>query len=299
VDSAGNLYATGWTQAFDFPIVGAYQGANHGSVDAFVVKLNASGSALIYATYIGDISDDRGVGIAIDSAGNAYVAGTTTSSNFPLVSSLRPSLGGGQDAFVLKLNASGNALLFSTYLGGGNVDSGAAIALDGAANAYVCGDTLSSDFPLHAAVQPAIGGNTDVFLAKLTSAGALASPPILAEAATSIAAASLLTRTATLTSRVGPIKATFRLLGLSSLSSPAARTPSSRRSIRAERKSRIARTSVDRPALRRRACWSRPTGSLSMRRAPLTGLVLLTPLGFRSPQARSARPTTARRTRSR
>ena len=85
------------------------------------------------------------------------MAGTTTSSNFPLVSSLRPSLGGGQDAFVLKLNASGNALLFSTYLGGGNVDSRAAIALDGAANTYVCGDTLSSDFPLHAAVHPAIG----------------------------------------------------------------------------------------------------------------------------------------------
>jgi hypothetical protein len=88
VDGAGNLYATGWTQAFDFPIMGAYQGANGGGADAFVIKLNPSGSALIYATYVGGIGDDRGAGIAVDSAGEAYVVGTTTSSNFPKVSSL-------------------------------------------------------------------------------------------------------------------------------------------------------------------------------------------------------------------
>lgn len=173
IDSVGNLYATGWTEALDFPIAGAFQGANRGGVDAFVVKLNPSGSALLYATYIGGRGDDRGAGIAVDAAGEAYVTGSTASTNFPLVSSFRPSLGGGQDAFVLKLNASGSSLLFSTYFGGGNVDSGTAIALDGFANAYVCGDTLSTDFPLHNAVQPALGGGADAFLAKLTSAGSL------------------------------------------------------------------------------------------------------------------------------
>ena len=76
---------TGWTDSIDFPIAGSVQATNHGGVDAFVAKLNASGSALLYATYVGGRSDDRASGIAVDSSGNAFVTGSTTSTNFPLV----------------------------------------------------------------------------------------------------------------------------------------------------------------------------------------------------------------------
>ena len=97
------MYATGWTEAFDFPIVGALQAARQVGVDALVIKLNPSGTALIYATYIGGIGDDRGAGVAVDSAGEAYAVGTTASSNFPLVSSIRSTLGGGKDSFAFQV----------------------------------------------------------------------------------------------------------------------------------------------------------------------------------------------------
>ena len=89
LDSAGNLYVAGWTESLDFPIAGAVQASNQGGVDVFVAKLNASGTALIYATYLGGRSDDRAAGIAVDSAGQAYVTGATASTNFPLVAAVR------------------------------------------------------------------------------------------------------------------------------------------------------------------------------------------------------------------
>ena len=173
VDGAGNLYSTGWTESLNFPIAGAIQAANRGGVDAFVVKLNAAGTALVYATYIGGNSDDRAAAIAVDSSGEAYVTGSTASSNFPLASAQDSSLGGGRDAFALKLNASGSALLYSTYLGGSGWDQGTGIALDASGNAYIAGDTQSTDFPLLAAAQSHFGGGTDSFVTKLSSAGAI------------------------------------------------------------------------------------------------------------------------------
>ena len=176
--SSGDLYITGWTEAMNFPIAGAYQASNKGSVNAFVAKLSAAGTSLIYATYIGGNSDDRAWGIAVDSSGNAYVTGSTTSSNFPLVSSLRSSLGGGRDAFVLKLNSTGNALAYSTLLGGSNSDWGYAIAVDSSGNAYIAGDTLSTDFPVSTgAAQTTQGGQTDAFVTKLSATGAMCSAP--------------------------------------------------------------------------------------------------------------------------
>ena len=174
VDSAGNLYAAGWTEAINFPIASAFQGANGGGVDAFVAKLNAAGTALDYATYIGGRGDDRAAGIAVDSLGQAYLTGSTSSPNFPVISALRSTLAGGRAAFALKLNAAGNALLYSTYLGGSNYDLGNAIAVDGSGNAYIAGDTMSTDFPVSNPAQRTLGGQTDAFVTKLTPAGAIA-----------------------------------------------------------------------------------------------------------------------------
>lgn len=171
VDSSGNLYVAGWTDSIDFPIAGAVQAANHGGVDAFVAKLNASGSGLVYATYVGGRNDDRAAGIAVDSSGNAVVAGSTTSSNFPVMSAVRNLLAGGRDAFVFKLNSIGNGFIYSTYLGGSGTDQANAIALDPSGNSYVAGDTTSLDFPVQSARQIGNAGRTDVFLTKLTPAG--------------------------------------------------------------------------------------------------------------------------------
>jgi hypothetical protein len=171
VDSSGNLYVTGWTDSIDFPITGAAQSVNHGGVDAFVAKLNASGSGLVYATYVGGRSDDRAAGIAVDASGEAFVTGSTTSTNFPLVSAAHNVFVGGRDAFVFKLSSVGNAFVFSTYLGGSGVDQGNAIALDSSANAYVAGDTASTDFPVQSAVQSFLAGRTDAFITKFTPAG--------------------------------------------------------------------------------------------------------------------------------
>ena len=105
VDSSGDLYATGWTESLNYQIAAPIQASNAGGVDAVVLKLDPAGNALLYATYIGGSSDDRGAAIAVDSSGEAYVTGSTASSNFPLASPLKSTLGGGRDAFVLKLNS--------------------------------------------------------------------------------------------------------------------------------------------------------------------------------------------------
>ena len=183
LDSAGDLYAAGWTEALNFPIVLAEQAANAGGVDAFVVKLNPTGTALLYATYIGGSGDDRAAAIAVDSSGQAYVTGSTASPNFPLLLPVRTTLGGAKTAFVLKLNATGNQLVYSTYLGGSNYDIGTAIAVDAAGSAYVAGDTLSTNFPVLGGVQAASGGGADVFVSKLTAAGALSYSTYLGGAA--------------------------------------------------------------------------------------------------------------------
>ncbi|MEQ1947581.1 MAG: SBBP repeat-containing protein [Bryobacteraceae bacterium] len=173
IDSGGNAYVTGWTEALNLPIVGAAQAANAGSVDAFVAKFNPAGTALLYATYIGGRGDDRGSAIAVDSSGQAHVTGSTASANFPLVNSLSATLVGSRKAFVLRLNSVGNALTYSTYLGGTAYEAGTAIALDSSANDYVTGDTQSVNFPVSGAVQSSNAGGFDAFVTKINSAGAI------------------------------------------------------------------------------------------------------------------------------
>ena len=154
VDGADNAYVTGQTQSTDFPVTpGAFQttctlSGNGDCNVAFVTKINPTGSALVYSTYLGGSNIDSGFGIAVDSAGNAYVTGNTYSSDFPTTpGAFQTNYGGNRDAFVTKINPTGSALVYSTYLGGSGEDLGFGIAVDSAGNAYVTGYTGSNNFP--------------------------------------------------------------------------------------------------------------------------------------------------------
>ncbi len=173
LDVSGNAYVTGRTYSTDFPTAHALQPTNHCGTDAFVVKLNASGTALVYSTYLGGSSDDGGNGIAVDVYGNAYITGEIGSTDFPTANPLQPTYhGGNYEAFVAKLNASGTALVYSTYLGGSAYDCGNGIAVDVYGNAYVTGLTASTDFPTANPLQPTYhGGQYDAFVAKLNDSG--------------------------------------------------------------------------------------------------------------------------------
>ena len=142
--------------------------------DAFVAKLNANGSALVYSTFLGGATDiDDALAIAVDGGGNAYVTGETGSSDFPVTSgSFRTTRSGRDDAFVTKLNPSGSGLVYSTFIGGSEVDYGVRIKVDASNNAYVFGNTASPDFPTSAgAFRRALSGAFDVFVTKLNAAG--------------------------------------------------------------------------------------------------------------------------------
>jgi Beta-propeller repeat len=172
VDTSGNAYVIGLTISTNFPTTaGAFQPTLGGGYDAYVTKFNSTGTGLVYSTYLGGSGTDQGFGIAVDSAGNAYVTGLTSSANFPTANPFQAALGGGNDAFVAKLNPTGSALVFSTYLGGSGNDQGLGIAVDSAGNVYLKGDTGSSNFPTASPFQAALGGGTDIFVTKLNPTG--------------------------------------------------------------------------------------------------------------------------------
>jgi len=171
VDANGNAYIAGYTESLNFPLANALQSTFSGFTDAFVTKLNAAGSALVYSTYLGGNYLDNAYGIAVDASGSAYVAGVTSSDNFPLADALQSAFSGFTDAFVTKLNAAGSALIYSTYLGGTEGDYAFGIAVDSDGNAYVTGFTRSDNFPLANALQSAYGGESDAFVTKLNAAG--------------------------------------------------------------------------------------------------------------------------------
>jgi hypothetical protein len=165
VDTAGNAYLTG--------------NVNNGAagVDVAVGKVNPTGTAFIYAVAFGGTGTDEGEGIAIDTAGNTYITGNTTSINFPVFKAFQSILRGPQDAFVTKLNATASSTLYSTYLGGDTYDYGRGIALDSSNNAYVTGSTASfngiQSFPVTAtSAQPAPGGDGDAYVTKFNTTGA-------------------------------------------------------------------------------------------------------------------------------
>lgn len=187
IDDLGNAYITGVTSSDDFPTVGPVQ-ADYGgdgvaplhlglvaleSGDAFVAKLNASGSALVYSTFLGGGGIDNGFGIAVDSDYNAHVTGVTTSGDFPVDSAIQSSLDGDSDAFMAKFNADGSALTYSTYYGGDDAELGFAIAVNSSGEAVAVGTTYSSDFPTSNPLpnQTGLAGAKSVFITELNSTG--------------------------------------------------------------------------------------------------------------------------------
>jgi uncharacterized repeat protein (TIGR01451 family) len=177
IDNGGNnVYVSGQTSSNNFPLLVPAQPTFGGSFDGFVAKISTAGTK-VYATYLGGSADDRGSGIAVDAAGAAYVTGFTSSTNFPTVTPLQLSNGGGFDAFVTKLNPAGNAFVYSTYLGGSGNESNTStgtstnpIALDAAGNAYISGFTTSTNFPTATPLQFNNAGGQDSFVVKIADA---------------------------------------------------------------------------------------------------------------------------------
>ncbi|HSZ25667.1 MAG TPA: T9SS type A sorting domain-containing protein, partial [Cytophagaceae bacterium] len=176
VDASGNTYITGFTNSVDYKTQGPIQAAFAGVNDAFVTKVNSTGTALLYSTYLGGDQDELGWDIVVDASNIAYVTGYTGSPNtdakpFPTVAAFQAVYGGGpKDVFVTKVNAAGSAYVFSTYLGGGNIDQGNSIRLSAAGEVVVGGTTYGAGFPLVANLQTFTGGG-DGFVAKFNVAG--------------------------------------------------------------------------------------------------------------------------------
>jgi gliding motility-associated-like protein len=183
VNAAGEVYLTGYTLSSDFPITaGAFQTNSvspTGTYEAFVAKLDASGSSLIYSTFLGGHGNDFGLSVKADNSGNAYVSGFASSSDFPTVSSFQSVYGGGlNDAFITKLNSSGTALVYSTLLGGGGDDRCHDIVLNSSNEVFVGGETSSTNFPVTAGVFQTnkkggggAGTSMDAFITRLNAAG--------------------------------------------------------------------------------------------------------------------------------
>ncbi|MGH9453034.1 MAG: SBBP repeat-containing protein, partial [Terriglobia bacterium] len=190
VDRSGNAYVMGITYSTDFPRVNQIPGACNGTCgsgddlgDAFVTKINAAGTALVYSSYIGGSSYDEGFAIALDGSGNAYLAGGTSSSDFPRVNQIPGACNGScgrgypvENVFIAKINVAGSALVYSSLIGGSYGDYGSGITLDGSGNAYLTGGTKSSDFPRVNQIPGACNGTcgsgsiSAVFVTKINAA---------------------------------------------------------------------------------------------------------------------------------
>jgi uncharacterized repeat protein (TIGR01451 family) len=163
LDDLGNVYVQGFTSSTNFPTFQPLQPSLAGNSDVFLAKLNPSGTTLLYSTYFGGGGRDGAVGTT-DSSGFVYLVGNTDSTNFPLMNSLQPYFGN-TDAFLAKVDPAGAALVYSSYLGGGDSDFGNAIARSSDGSLWIGGSTFSQNFPTLGALQPAKhGGMTDAFL---------------------------------------------------------------------------------------------------------------------------------------
>ena len=179
VDRAGNIYVTGYAFSISFPTTsGTFDTTHNGNQDVFVSKLNASGTELIFSTFLGGSSNDEGRGIAIDTSGNVFITGFTIdgTTDYPTTSGAFDTThnGGGSDVFVTKLNPTGSALVYSTFIGGSSTDVGYGIAIDTSGNAFITGSTADgeTDYPTTSgAFDTTQNGNKDVFVTKLNPTG--------------------------------------------------------------------------------------------------------------------------------
>jgi Beta-propeller repeat len=184
IDNNGDIYVTGLTGSIEFPTADALQPAKSGGGDAFIAKFDTNG-ALVYSTYFGGSSSDIGPTISVDGAGNVYLLMYTYSPNLPTVNPLKSTLTGATDLFVVKLNRTGSAILYSTYLGGSNLEGTGDMKVDSQGNAYITGYTASADFPVVNAIQRRLNpgsvcsfpsgnyseGPLDAFITKLNTSG--------------------------------------------------------------------------------------------------------------------------------
>jgi hypothetical protein len=175
VDASGNAYVTGTAYSGDFPVTVGPDLTFNGLNDAFVAKISPSGTSLFYCGYIGGSGSEDAYGIAVDGAGSAYVTGYTdsTEASFPVTVGPDLSSNGAYDAFVAKVNASGSSLAYCGYVGGAAIDYGYGIAVDHDGNAYIAGETASSEgtFPATRGPDLTYNGNRDAFVAKLLNGG--------------------------------------------------------------------------------------------------------------------------------
>jgi len=171
VDAEGNTYIGGYTFSTDFPTVNPIQSFLAGEQDAFLSKFSADGQTVIYSTYLGGTGDERGEAFTVDSSGNAYIGGYTSSTDFPMANAIQSTNHGHTDAFVSKINAAGNALVFSTYLGGIGDEGVIGLAADSFGNAFISGYTSSPDFPVEKALEKTNHGARDAFVAKVSTDG--------------------------------------------------------------------------------------------------------------------------------
>jgi len=174
VSKNGNIFVTGYTRSTDFPTTtGAYQTTNKGYYDAFVSCLNSSGTGVLYSTYIGGTNEDKAYGIAVDSSENVFITGQNYYGGYPTTeNAYDTTYNGGYDAFITKLNSSGSALTYSTYLGGTNTEYSADIVIDSSGNAYIAGYTNSTNFPTVAgSFDTTHNGDNDAFLTRLDATG--------------------------------------------------------------------------------------------------------------------------------
>lgn len=173
VGRSGEVAVAGFTASTDFPTSAPLQSVKKGGQDAFVARLSAAGTALVYSTYLGGSADDQATAVALDANENVYLTGQTASSDLPATTgALRTTAGGATDAFVAELNTAGSAFAYVTYLGGSGEDQGTAIAVDpNTGAAYVVGRTTSTNFPTVTPLQTANAGAGDAFVAKLTPTG--------------------------------------------------------------------------------------------------------------------------------
>jgi len=172
VDGNNNVVVAGWTTSTDLPSTNGARPQKAGGVDAFVAAFLPNSGTLKYCTYLGGSGDDRAFGMAIDSVSNVYITGWTQSADFPVAGAIQTHLRGTRNAFVTKLSAAGNSLLYSTYLGGSGLDSGNAIGVDNTDSAVIVGDSTSPNLPVTAgAFQTKLAGGQDAFVAKLSPQG--------------------------------------------------------------------------------------------------------------------------------